>query len=237
MQRSSIGTLNEKTLHVALKAWYAGPDARFEVPVGDFIIDIVQGDLLVEIQTRNFAAIAQKLAALTLHHQVRLVYPIAQEKWIVKLGADGVSRVSRRKSPKRGTVEDVFGELVRFPRLLSGNGFSLEVLLIQEEEIRRYDASRGWRRRGWVTQERRLLGVVDRRLFETPEDMAALLPTDLPEPFTTSDVASATGKRRRLAGRMAYCLREMGVIIPRGKRGNAILYTRAVQTRHERIVD
>jgi len=219
-----IGSLNEKPLHRALKKWYARPDDRFEVPVDGFVIDVVHGDLLVEIQTASFSAIKRKLAALTAQHPVRLVYPIAREKWIVRLAKDGNGQLGRRKSPKRGALEQVFGELVSFPHLLSNPNFSLDVLLIQEEEIRRYDRKRGWRRKGWVTHERRLLQVVDNRLFETPADMAALLPADLAEPFATSDLAAAIAKPRRLAQKMAYCLREMGVIAAVGKRGNAILY-------------
>jgi hypothetical protein len=118
---------------------------------------------------------------------------------------------------------------VSFPRLLASANFSREVLLIPEEEVRRYDGKRGWRRKGWVTQERRLLGVVERRLFESPADVAALIPQDLAEPFATSDLAAAIGKRRRLAQKMAYCLREMGMIAPVGKQGNAILYARAFE--------
>ncbi|MEE8392015.1 MAG: hypothetical protein V3S14_14635 [Anaerolineae bacterium] len=222
-----IGTLNEKPLHAALKKWYAQKGDQLEVSVDEFVVDIVRGDLLVEIQTTNFAAIKRKLAALTSHHPVRLVYPIAREKWIVKLAKDGNGQLGRRKSPKRGALEHVFGELVSFPHLLSNPNFSLDVLLIQEEEVRRYDGKRGWRRKGWVTHERRLLQVVDHRLFETPADMAALLPPGLVEPFTTSDLAAAIAKPRWLARKMAYCLRQMDAIAPVGKRGNAILYVRA----------
>jgi hypothetical protein len=222
-----ISTLNESPLHAALKARYARPGDRFEVPIDGFIVDIVRGDLLVEVQTGNFSAIKRKLATLTADYPVRLVYLVAREKWIVRLTKDGRSQLGRRKSPKRGGFEDVFEELVHIPKLLSSPNFSLDVLLIQEEEVRRYDGRRGWRRRGWVTHERRLLQVVDQHLFETPEDIVALIPPTLPEPFTTSDLAAAVGKRRRLARKMAYCLREMGVLAPVGKQGNAILYTQA----------
>ena len=221
-----IGTLNEKPLHASLKKWYAGRGDRFEAPVDGYVIDIVRGDLLVEIQTRNFVAIRRKLVDLTTRHKVRLVYPIAQQKWIVKLTNAGEGQESRRKSPKRGTPEQIFDELVAFPKLLSNPNFSLELLLIHEDEIRRYDAKRGWRRKGWVTQERRLLKVVDQRLFLTPEDMRVQIPSELPEPFTTSDLAGAIGRPRRLAQKMAYCLREMGAITHAGKRGRAMLYSR-----------
>jgi hypothetical protein len=142
----------------------------------------------------------------------------------VKAARDGQGKSSRRKSPKRGTYEEVFAELVRFPRLLSSPNFSLDVLLIQEEEVRRFDGTRAWRRRGWVTHERRLLQVVDRKLFRCPADILELVPPTLARQFTTSDLATATGQRRWLAQKMAYCLREMGLISRVGKRGNALLY-------------
>ena len=99
---SGIGLLNEKPLHASLKEWYAQPGDRFEVAVDGFVIDIVRDDLLLEIQTGNFASIRSKLTNLVRSHQVRLIYPIAQEKWIVKLAKDDSSGVTRRKSPKRG---------------------------------------------------------------------------------------------------------------------------------------
>jgi hypothetical protein len=221
-----IGTLNEKSLHAALKRWYARPHDLFEVPLDGYVIDIVQDDLLVEIQTRNFSAIKRKMLTLASSHPLRLVYPIAREKWIVKLAEDERSRLGRRKSPKRGAVEQVFQELVSFPQLLRAPNFSLHVLLIQEEELRRHDKRRGWRRKGWVTHERRLIQVVDQRLFETPRDLAALIPDSLEEPFTTSELATAIAKPRWLAQKMAYCLREMGALTAVGKRGNAIQYSR-----------
>ena len=222
-----VAVLNEKPLHAALKEWYAQPNDCLEVPVDGFVVDIVRGHLLVEIQTRNFAAIKRKLAKLTVWHPVRLVYPIARDKWIIKLGEDGHSQLSRRKSPKRGAVEHVFEELVSFPELPLNPNFSIELLLIQEEEIRRYDATRGWRRKGWVTDERQLLKVMERRLFRVPADIGALVPSTLAEPFTTSDLALAIAKPRRLAQKMVYCLRFMGYITRTGNNGNALLYFRA----------
>lgn len=224
---STIGTLNEKPLHAALKQWYAAPGDRLEVPLGGYHVDIVRGDLLIEIQTGSFSGIQRKLHALTRDHAVRLVYPVARERWIVKQPGRGAP--TRRKSPKRGALEDLFVQLVSFPGLLCNPNFSVEVLLVQEEEERRPgQGRRGWRRGGWVTHERRLLAVVERHCFDSPLDMAALLPADLGEPFLTCDLAAAIGHPRWLAQKMAYCLREMGAIVAVGKQGNAIAYARAV---------
>jgi hypothetical protein len=218
--------MGETPLHAALKAWYCQPNDRTEVPVDDYIVDVVRDDLLVEIQTRSFGAIRAKLAELAKEHTVRLVHPIAREKWIVKLAPDGQEHLSRRKSPKRGRILHLFDELVYAPDLLSHPNLSIEVLMTQEEEVRRHEPGRRWRRKGWVTHERRLLDVVERRLFCAPSDLGDLLPQSVVEPFTTSDLAAALKAPRRLAQKMAYCLRKMGTIVPEGKMGNAILYVR-----------
>lgn len=219
---SGIGLINEKPLHASLKQWYARPGDRVEVPVDGFVIDIVRDDLLIEIQTRNFASINSKLCKLTRSYEVRLVYPVVQEKWIVRLADDGGIAV-RRKSPKRGRLEDLFRELVSIPQLLTNPNFSLEVLMIREEEVRRYDGKRTWRRRGWVIEGRRLVDVLDRRLFGKSADWLAFVPDGL-QSFTTKDLATVADTGRDLAQKMAYCLRHARMIELIGRQGRANLY-------------
>lgn len=223
-QRTSnhIGMLNEKPLHAALKQRIARPGDRLETPVGGFVIDIVRDGLLIEIQTSNFSALKSKLPVLVSQYPLQLIYPIAREKWIVKPKGGG-----RRKSPRRGCIEDLFVELVSFPELMAHDNFSLRVLFIQEEVLRRQDGKR-WRRGGWVTGERRLLDVIGQQLFQTPSDLAALLPPGLPEQFTTEDLAKELDKPRWLAQKMTYCLRGMGALESVGKRSRSILYSRTI---------
>ena len=222
---SRIGLLNEKPLHASLKQWYARPGDQFEVPLDGFVIDIVRDDLLIEIQTRNFSSINSKLCKLTQSYKVRLVYPLVQEKWIVRSSATDGTTV-RRKSPKRGRLEDLFWELVSIPQLLSNPNFSLEVLMIREEEVRRYDGKRKrWRRKGWVVEGRRLVDVLDRHLFGKSADWLTFVPEEL-ESFTTKDLATIADTRRDLAQKMAYCLRQARMIEFIGKQGRANLFRR-----------
>lgn len=235
-EHNGINLYNEKSLHAALKQWYARPEDRMEARVDGFIIDLVRGDLLIEIQTGSFSPLKRKLNILAQSHPVRLVFPIALEKWIVRLPAEGetgqdlapikAEKPWRRKSPKRGQVEQVFKELVYIPTLIQNLNFSLEVLLIREEEVRRHELNKAWRRKGWVTHERRLLEVVDRQEFNTTSDLACLLPAALQSPFTVAEAAKASGQPDWLARKMIYCLKAMGVIEPAGKRRRANLYAR-----------
>jgi hypothetical protein len=220
-----IGTLNEKPLHAALKIWCGKPRDRYEADVDGFVVDILRNDLIIEIQTKNFASIRKKMQTLSESYHIRLVYPVPCEKWIIKIAPDGRNVLSRRKSPKRGTYEDLFKELVSFPILMTKENFSLQVLLIQEEEIRIHDGQKAWRRRGWITHERQLIKVLAERCFQRPSDLAGLIPSSISQPFTTSDLAAAMNKPMRLAQQMAYCLRKMDAIDPVGKRGRAVLYS------------
>jgi hypothetical protein len=219
-----IGLLQETSLHAALKTWLALPGDRFEAPVDGYVIDILREGLLIEIQTGNFSALKTKLPRLVQSYPVRLVYPIAQEKWILRLAPDGEKALSRRKSPRKGALEHLFLELVRIPELILHPNFSLEVLLTREEEIWRDDGRGSWRRKGWSIADRRLVSVVRSTVLEDPQDFRRLLPHSLPRPFTTRELAAEIRQPAYLAGKMVYCLRKMGVLHAAGKRGRAWLY-------------
>lgn len=220
----SIGTLREKPLHASLKQWYARPGDQVESPVEGFVIDLVRDDLLIEIQTRSFSSMKRKLTSLLeLGHRVRIVHPIAIDRWIVKIDDSGTV-LSRRRSPKHGDPTDLFAELVSFPELLTHPHLEIDLVITKEDEIRRHNPDRAWRRKGWVVVERHLLEVVDSMLLQSTTDVTALVPEGLPDPFTTGELAERLGRPRRAGQQMAYCLLKAGLLQTAGKRGNSVLY-------------
>jgi hypothetical protein len=221
---ASIGTLNEGHLHASLRARYLEPGDRIEAGVDGYIVDILRGDLIIEIQTANFSGIARKMRDLVSRHRVRLVYPIPRDVWVVKSPQDKDADVTRRKSPKHLDVIDVFDELVSFPELIAHENFQLDVVLTREERLQTFDGRKAWRRHGWVTIERRLVAVDRTVPLHNRADYMSLIPLGLPNEFITSDLASALGRPRHLAQKVAYCLRSGGLIDKVGSRGNAILY-------------
>jgi hypothetical protein len=230
---ASIGTLRESDLHAALKRHYARPSDQIEVAVDGYVIDIVRGGELIEIQTRHFAALKRKLLQLLETHQVRLIHPIAQAKWITRVKADGQTLIGRRKSPRRGALEDVFVELVSLPELMAHPNFTLEVVLIHEEEWRcpysgRPRAGRKrYRAREWRVCNRRLLDVIEAIEFAAPSDFQRFIPVDLSAPFTSRELAEALRRPAYFAHKITYCLRKMGVLTVVGKRQRAWLYVLA----------
>jgi hypothetical protein len=215
--------MTEYSLHSEIKDWYMVSGDELEVKVDDFVIDVVRGELLIEIQTGNFSAVKKKLIKLLLNNQVRLVYPIAKLKWIVHVSRSG-EFVRRRKSPKKGKLTDLFNELVHAPALIKDRNFSLEVLLIEEEEVRCNDGRGSWRRRGVSVKDRKLLNVFDRIVFEDSRDFLEFLPKELDGPFTNKALASKLGISNRLAQKITYCLRKMGAISIADKKRNEFLF-------------
>jgi hypothetical protein len=80
-----IGTLNEGALHAQLKEWYRRPGDLLEQAAGGFVVDLVRGDLLVEIQTGGFAPLRRKLELLAHEHPVRLVAPVPLGRRLVSV--------------------------------------------------------------------------------------------------------------------------------------------------------
>jgi hypothetical protein len=229
--RGGIFRRMETTLHRQLKALYAGGEARVEQRLAGFRyrIDAVRGEELVEIQHGSLAAIRDKIGRLLAGHRVLVVKPIVVRKTLISLSRKGGREVSRKASPKRGTVLDLFAELVYFTRVFPHANLTLETPLVEIEE-RRYPGHgrrRRWRARDFIVADQRLLTVTAVERFATCADLWRLIPPGLGDPFHTGDLAAALGVRRWIAQRVAYCLRKTGAADVAGKAGNAWLYRRA----------
>lgn len=215
--------MTEQTLHEQLKEIYANETGKIESSHGEYRVDVVRDGLLIEIQTRSFSSIRDKLRDLVKENRVRLVHPIALNKWIIRLSKDE-KQLSRRKSPKRGKVEDIFYELVYLPKLLTDPNFELEVALVDMEELWIDNGKGSWRRRRWSIHDKKMLNLSTKHLFRSPEDFKQLLPEKLPEFFTSTQLAKEAGLSKRLAQKMLYCLTKMKVVKRDGKKGRAYLY-------------
>ncbi|MFH2111588.1 MAG: hypothetical protein ABIJ47_10065 [Candidatus Bathyarchaeota archaeon] len=215
--------MTEQSLHNQLKDHYAGEGDQVEATVEGYIVDVVKDGVLVEVQTGNFGSIRQKLLDLLRGHRVRLVHPVPLNKWIIRLGSGG-EQVSRRRSPKRGRVEEVFDEMVYTPELASVPGFELEVAMVDAEELWIDDGKGSWRRRRWSIADRRLLSVQERHLFTCPADYLRLLPWHLYSGFTARDLAQESRLSSGLSQKMVYSMRKMELLEAAGKRGRSNLY-------------
>ncbi|MEN1681998.1 MAG: hypothetical protein AAGJ46_20640 [Planctomycetota bacterium] len=221
----------ETTLHRQLKQLYAGEEGESEVRLGRYRIDAVRDDLLIEVQHGGLSAIRDKIGVLVKKHNVLVVKPIVARKRITRRSKPGGDVASRRWSPKRGTLLDLFHELVHFTRVFPHKRLTIEAPLVEIEEHRvpGHGRRRRWRRNDHVVEDQTLIRVVESASFRTPADLLKLLPKRLPSPFDTADLAKGLEIERWIAQRIAYALRKTGAITEVGKRGNALLYKKATK--------
>lgn len=153
------------------------------------------------------------------------MYPVAARSYLIKCHADGT--ISRRASPKRGRLESICAELVYAPWLLTNERIRIELILIEVEELRVFNAKKARRKRGWQRKDRRLVRVLGTHMLPDASALLALLPAGLPETFTTAELAAQARMPRRLAQQMCYCLHTLEKLERVGKRKNAFVYQRA----------
>lgn len=219
-----IGLENETSLHSSIKKWYSMQGDRIEVKIDGYVVDIVRDGLLIEIQTKNFTAIRKKFYKLLQKHRIHLIYPIPAEKYIIKVDPSSKEVISRRKSPKNGKLVDLFDELIRMPEIINEDNFSLEILMIREEDITCEDGKGSWRRKGASIVDRKLTDVVGRTSFTKRDDFSIFLPDNLIEPFTNKTLAGCGRYKISKSRKLTYCLKKMGLIKEVGKIRNELLF-------------
>jgi hypothetical protein len=216
----------ETTLHRQLKELYADARSEQEVQLGNYRIDVVRDNVLVEIQLGSLAAIRDKIQTLLENHRVLLVKPIIDRKHLIKLKSRGGEFISRRRSPKRGNVMSLFDELVYCTRIFPHPNLCIDVPFIEIEELRFEGQGRKrWRRKNsFQIEDQKLIGVTRVQRFVSGADLRKLIPKKLPSTFHTGHLAQATGEPLKKAQQMAYCFARMNISEQVGKEGNTLLY-------------
>jgi hypothetical protein len=202
-----------------------GENDKTEQKLEGYIIDVIKKTGLIEIQTKHFLRIKPKLKKLLRKYDIKLVYNIPLIKWIIKIDENG-NIISRRKSTKKGNLFHLFDELIYLVDIISNPNFSLEIVITEEEEIRRDDGKGSWRRKGISIIDRKLVRIIEKTNMERKSDYLEILPGSLKEPFSTNDIANELGISIYLARKILYFYKKVKLIKCVGKKGNLLLYTR-----------
>ncbi len=223
-----IGLYAERGLHAALKAAYgARAGARVEAAVAGRVVDVVLPDELVEVQTRNIGAIAEKILHLACVMPVRIVHPIVVETLVERLDPEDGSLVSSRRARTRRDFYSLFDELVRASIVIASPNVRFDVVLVRVRELRVRDGSGSWRRRGDRVLSRDRLEGVSTTSLDCRADWLALIPAALAEPYDSGMLGEALGIPAMRARKLLYAFARAGLLVPAGKAGKRKLYGRA----------
>lgn len=226
--RQGIGTQSERLVHSTLKYYLEPDDSCHEIPIGSYVADIFRKETgqILEIQTKGFDRLRDKLEYFLNDYHVTVVHPIVREKYLCWVDPETGEVISRRKSPRKGRATDILPEIYRLPKLQNHPNLSFAALLMDMEEYRLLDGWNKDKKRGSHRMERYPTAIDSMVLLHASSDFAALLP-DLPEEFTRKDLAKAT---RLSATTTAYAVKvweRAGSLIQVGKSGRQYLYKRS----------
>ncbi len=222
--RQGIGTLQEKTVHAVLKHYYAPDEDMHEIPIDNFVADIYTGNEIIEIQTSQFNRMRDKLSCFLPQYPVTIVHPIPHYKWLCWIDEETGECSKPRKSPARGSVYKVFGELYKIKDYLPHENLRLCFPLIDIEEYRLLN---GWskdKKKGSERYDRIPVALVEEVRFERREDYVQLIPYELTEPFTSSELGKAVGINKKEAGLVLNILLHLEVVERVGKKGRSFAY-------------
>lgn len=223
--RQGIGTLSEKTVHAVLKNAYAPDEDMHEIPIENYVADIYTGTEIIEIQTRQFNKMRNKLSAFLPQYPVTVVYPIPHRKWLIWIDEETGELSNKRKSPAVGNVYLAFIELYKIKNFLPDKNLRLQFVLLDVEEYRLLN---GWskdKKKGSCRYDRIPVGFVEEVSVERVEDYMRFVPYELAEKFTVKDFAKAAKIPTKLAQTVVHILHYVGVIERIGKLGKSYLYT------------
>jgi len=226
LNKKSIGTKNESTLHRALKFQYTGPGGTTEAAVGEFVADGISAlGEYIEVQTGSFAPLKKKVIEFSSLGKVRIIHPVAIVKRIVTYDEKGIL-LYKRKSPKKGSQWNIFDALLHAPELPLNKNVTIELILLDITEKRVKDGKGSWRRKGISLKDREMSAFHDRILFKKPKDYLRFIPFKKGEEFTVSSLAKKSSIPADTARKALYVLTKIKVVKRIRKIGNAWVYNR-----------
>ena len=228
---------NQTLLHQSLKHEYArqvSGDEEVDV-LSDGkryrldVLDRARGHVF-EIQLEHFGRqFYQKIADIAKHYFITIIHPVPVVQHVsTRCG----STVETKVVHKRNDFYSIFDALIRFRIPFDPKRFKFEILLTEESVVQVHAGfKRG--RPLYCVLSRELMRVVESREIASIADVLAFLPPGLPPTFTNQDIANRLDikggktRRKKMASRITYSLRLLGLLRESGKQGRLLLFERA----------
>lgn len=226
----SVGTQNEKSIHAALKNYYAPYSDEQEIKIGGYFADAVCEDGIFEIQTRQLYKLKDKLDAFLEFSRVTVVYPSACIMGTIYINDDSGEIVKETSPRKIGSLLKAFEELYSIRGFL--NNENLRIILARLNVQKRVYfhgnelpnmTSRTARKKCRI--EKIPLEFCAEIILENKADYAIFFPEGLAEEFSKKEFAKAA--KESSSSLRLEVLRTVGVIEKTGRNGKSYLYKRS----------
>lgn len=209
----SIGTYNEKRLHMMLKRLVCDDPSRYEVRIGKYIADVFEDGHITEIQTGSLYPLREKLAyyLCETEYSVTVVKPVIASKRIVRLDRDTGEMIRSRCSPVKVGISEVMQDIFNIAEFVKNSRINIVVLYIFAEEYRYSDEKFRYRRAGRYDSE-----LFARELLRAEEycgaDSYAFLLDGCENTFSAGEYGRLKGFRGRALYRTLNLLCAIGLL-------------------------
>lgn len=219
-----IGTLAEKTVHGVLKHFFEPEEDNHEVALDGYFADIYNDAGVVEIQTRSFNRLREKLAVFLNYYPVTIVYPLAYNKWISWIDPETGSVSGRRMSPKHCNAYDAFFELYKIKQFLKNDNLRIKLVMMDVEEYKLLNGWNSTKKKGAERYDGIPVGIREIITIDCVEDYMQFVPYELKEEFSSAEFAKACKIDVATARLVLNILYYTGTVVRTGKSGKAYLY-------------
>ena len=219
-----IGTLNETSLHDALKRRYEPDPARHEVRMHGVVVDVCRDDGVFEIQTRDCYRLRTKLTKLLPHVPVTVVIPAPAAKRIWWVDPDTGEASGGRLSGKHAGPCELWRELPALLEFLDTPGFAVTLLLLEWDEYILRDGYGPRKARRATHVDRVLRNVRDEITIRSVSELSRLMPEGLQETFRAKEFAKKAKLTERAAGSAVRILTETGHLVRLSRDRQGYLY-------------
>lgn len=222
---NEIGTLSEKSIHAKIKD-YLEPNKDYqEIKVGKYIADIKKDNTIIEIQTKQFKNIVNKLEYYTKNKfDVTVVYPIVASNFINKIDPITNRVISRRKSSHKGVIQDCFKELYWIIDYIVKEEIKFKIILVEAEKYLYIEKVKQSNKKKSAKIDIIPTKIVSEIDFCNIDDLVKFIPNTLDEEWTAKEFVKHSKVNSRYYASGLKMLRELGVIVQVNKKGNAIIY-------------
>lgn len=206
-----FGSQKEKTVHSFLKNFYSSDSDYEEVMLDGFICDICDSRDIIEIQSKYFYRLKDKLNHLLDAHLIMVVFPVSYRKYIEWLDPDSGEVVSIKKSPQKKDIYDFLPEAYGIRELLLNNNLKFCIFLLETVETKLLDGYGKDKKLKATKFDRRPEKYVREFFINDIKDYYMFVPAELDE-FDRKMYAKATGLNLSDASTALTLLTQLGVI-------------------------
>ena len=221
-----IGIYNEKRIHRVLKRTLCEREDCFEIKVGRYTADVLDGNQIYEIQCGPLPLLRGKLEYYLngTEYSVTVVHPIITKRTVIRADRDTGEVIRRRISPLKEKPEKILPMMYNLSEFVSHPRFSMLLVCMEVEEYRFSEAVR-YRKSGKYDSEVFPISMGEAIELRGVGDYVEFLPRELiGKSFSASEYEKYTSLRGIDTYSALKTLANMG-LIERKKEGRKVIYT------------